>query len=254
MCLQLIGYTYSVTLECYPTACLGLWLCHKLMADVFFFFQRPLMSWLLVLGSVTSAWRTHPVRLQASYLCDPNLNEVRNPNDQICGIFNIWKCMHYLQRRKRPRTRQERLSVWHHQRNRKFNPGLKQQPEWERLFQINGHCASFQTIPATGVESRVSSEEEKQSACPSETVPAENSSETRQLILSMNFCTEPSSCCLKSVPLLCNYKSLWTGVLPALSIFLFFYVKLSRVWTCSKAGTNTCIISCCCFRQSSLKY
>ena len=36
MCLQLIGYTYSVTLECYPTACLGLWLCHKLMADVFF--------------------------------------------------------------------------------------------------------------------------------------------------------------------------------------------------------------------------
>lgn len=124
----------------------------------------------------------------------------------------------------------------------------------EKDFQINGHCASFQTIPATGVESRVSSEEEKQSACPSETVPAENSSETRQLILSMNFCTEPSSCCLKSVPLLCNYKSLWTGVLPALSIFLFFYVKLSRVWTCSKAGTNTCIISCCCFRQSSLKY
>lgn len=187
-----------------------------------FFFQRPLMSWLLVLGSVTSAWRTHLVRLQASYLCDPNLNEVRNPNDQICGIFNIWKCMHYLQRRKRLRTSQERLSVWHHQRNRKFNPGLKQQPEWERLFKINGHCASFQTIPATGVESRVSSKEEKQSACPSETVPAENSSETSQLILSTNFCTEPSSCCLKSVPLLCNYKSLWTGVLPSLSIFYFF--------------------------------
>lgn len=43
VCLQLAGFTSSVTLGYCTAACFALWLCHRLLrGDFFFYFQRPL--------------------------------------------------------------------------------------------------------------------------------------------------------------------------------------------------------------------
>lgn len=202
------------------------------------------MTWLSVLGSVTSAWRTHPVQLQASYLCDSNLRGGGRKSEITKSVefFKIWKYLHYLQRRKRLRTSQEILSVWCRQRNRKFNAGPKEQsPRWRLVKGFKMVILLPSSSPSLPREWKVESPARKKS---SQHVPLRRSQRRTPL--------KPDNWSFHWT-FVQNYHVAWylsfssviinhCGHMPFLPHLLLFgfYMKLSRIWV-YKACINTCM-------------